>query len=232
MLGAQGEGQNDDERDSSNRHRCVAFATYRLRAWDDHDEDECDHRGEPCKRHHHAEPEQDVLAKAGDVAVFSHVSNIQTDGSRSAYTVGCARRPSRSTATKNAAVAAAQSAKICSKKILWYTPRVKAGHHTRSEVATVMAASRRTPGPPGEPRAKGPAAQAWHLILVDLDRSICCRGHRGGQGPVELAGDVALEGAAALTRCLALGGCAGRYSGGCGGGQDEALQPRRNTSEG
>ena len=78
-------------------------------------------------------------------AVFSHVSNIQTDGSRSAYTAGCARRPSRSTATMNAVVAAAQSAKICSKKILWYTPRVKAGHHTRSEVATVMAASRRTP---------------------------------------------------------------------------------------
>ena len=46
----------------------------------------------------------------------------------------------------NAAVAAAHSAKICSKKIVLYTPRVKAGHHTRSEVATVMAASRRTPG--------------------------------------------------------------------------------------
>ncbi len=59
---------------------------------------------------------------------------------------GCAqaRRPRVSTATRNAAVAAAQSAKICSKKIVWYTPRVKAGHHTSNEAATVVAASRRT----------------------------------------------------------------------------------------
>src|SRR6266487_2620557 len=35
--------------------------------------------------------------------------------------------------------------------------------------------------------------------------AVADQGHRGGQGPVEFAGDVALEGAAALTRRLALG---------------------------
>ena len=57
MLGAQGEGQHNDERDSRNRHDCVAPA-YSLRARNDHDEDDCDHR-------------------------ISHVNTTQTDWIRS-----------------------------------------------------------------------------------------------------------------------------------------------------
>jgi hypothetical protein len=79
-------------------------------------------------------------------AVVSQVNTIHADGTISEYTAGLAqaRRPSMSTATRNAAVAAAHNAKICSKKIVPYTPRVKAGHHAISEAATVVTASRRT----------------------------------------------------------------------------------------
>jgi hypothetical protein len=61
MLGAQGEGKNDDERDSSNRNHRVASTNYRLHARNDHDEDERDHRGKPCERYYHADPEQDFV---------------------------------------------------------------------------------------------------------------------------------------------------------------------------
>jgi hypothetical protein len=70
---------------------------------------------------------------------------------------GCGRRPKR---------------EELSKKISSYTPSVKAGHRTMSEVATVMAAAAATPGPPDEHRAEGPAAQSWQLGLFGHHRRL------------------------------------------------------------